>query len=132
MTQNAGPVPHHPIVAEVEAAVRSLDLDRRSAELDREPAFPRAEFRELGRLGLLGLRTPERSGGRGLGLPAVGIALYHLAYRAGTTFAKLSLQPEFAGILGEHGDPGLVERYFRPLVRGELLVGNHVTEPEVG
>ncbi|MCI4358316.1 MAG: acyl-CoA dehydrogenase [Thermoplasmata archaeon] len=132
MNPSEAPIPHDPIVAEVEAAVRTLNLAKRSAELDRDPAFPRSEFQQLGRLGLLGLRTPQRLGGRGLALPTVGIALHHLAYRAGTTFAKLSLQPEFAGILGEHGEPALVDQYFRPLVRGEMLVGNQVTEPEAG
>ena len=59
-------------------------------------------------------------------------ALYHLAYHGGTTFAKLSLQPEFASVLGEHGSPSLIDRYYRPLVRGECLVANQVTEPSAG
>jgi alkylation response protein AidB-like acyl-CoA dehydrogenase len=128
----ASPVPDHPIRSEVEEAVRRLDLARRSAEIDRAPRFPREEFRELGRRGLLGLRTPTAYGGRGLSMTAAAIGLYHLAYGAGTTFAKLSLQPDYCGILAEHGSPALVERYFRPLVRGETLVGYHVTEPHAG
>ncbi len=121
-----------PIVAEVDAAVDRLELGRRSAELDRAPVFPWKEWRALGDAGLLGLRTPVRLGGRGLALAATALALHRFGYRAGTTFAKLSLQPEFSSVLGEHGAPELIDRYFRPMLRGETLVANHVTEPSAG
>jgi cyclohexanecarboxyl-CoA dehydrogenase len=126
------PLPEDPIVTEVRAAVESLELGRRYRELDRAPAFPRAEFRALGDAHLLGLRTPVELGGRGLPLPRAGVALFHLAYGSGTTFAKLSLQPEFSSVLAEHGSTELIDRWFRPLVRGECLVGNHLTEPGAG
>ncbi len=132
MTARLPPVPDDPIVPEVRAVVDRLDLAERSRALDRHPEFPRAEFRALGEAGLLGLRTPVATGGRGLPLPTVGIALFHLAYGGGTTFAKLSLQPEFSSVLAERGSPDLVDRWFRPLVRGEQLVGNHLTEPNAG
>jgi len=126
------PLPYEPLAPEIKAAVLRLRLAERSAALDRDPAFPREEFRELGRSGLLGLRTPSRFGGRGLTLPRAGAALFHLAYLSGTAFAKLSLQPEFSSVLAEHSSDELVERWYRPLVRGELLVGNQVTEPDAG
>ena len=119
-------------MAEVRGAVERLGLAERYRALDRHPQFPRVEFRGLGSSRLLGLRTPVRLGGRGLPLPTVGAALFHLAYGAGTTFAKLSLQPEFSSVLADHGDAALVERWFRPMVRGECLVGNHLTEPGAG
>ncbi len=126
------PSPLPPIVPEVEAAVRELHLADRAAEIDRSPRFPREEFRELGRRGLLGLRIPPALGGRGLPMVDVGAALYRWAYLSGTTFAKLSLQPEFSSVLAEGGEAGLIDRYFRPLVRGEVLIGNQVTEPGAG
>ncbi len=121
-----------PIVAEVRAAAGELRLAQRSRELDQNPAFPRGLFRELGTRRLLGLHTTSGWGGRGLDLPRVGAALFHLAYASGTTFAKLSLQPEFSSVLAAHGSERLSERYYRPLVRGEILVGNQVTEPGAG
>ena len=51
MSSAPAPVAEHPIVAEIERAADRLRLGERSAELDRDPAFPRTEFRELGRLG---------------------------------------------------------------------------------
>ena len=125
-------LPSDPIAEEVRSAVDRLDLARRYRELDRTPEFPRREFRALGDAGLLGLRTPARFGGRGLSLPRTGVALFHLAYRSGTTFAKLSLQPEFCSVLADHGSPDLVATWFEPMLRGERLVGNQITEPGAG
>ena len=126
------PLPQDPLVPEIEDAARQLRLAARYRALDLEPAFPWEEFRGLGKARLLGLRTPRKLGGRGLPLPRVGIGLFHLAYLGGTTFAKLSLQPEFSSVLADHGSEELVDRYFRKMVRGESLVGNHITEPGAG
>ncbi len=125
-------VPEDPIAEEVARFVEQNRLDRRYRELDRTGEFPRTEFRALGAAGLLGLRTRTDLGGRGLPLPRVGIALFHLARRSGTAFAKLSLQPEFSSVLADQGSHELVETWFRPLVRGERLVGNQITEPTAG
>jgi cyclohexanecarboxyl-CoA dehydrogenase len=126
------PLPDDPIAGEITTVAGRLELARRYRELDRAPAFPREEYRALGSAGLLGLRTPSDLGGRGLPLPRAGVGLFHLARIAGTTFAKLSLQPEFSSVLAEHGSPELIEEWYRPLVRGERLVGNQITEPAAG
>lgn len=86
----------------------------------------------MGAARLLGLPVPEALGGRGLPLTHVGRMLHRLAYLSGTTFAKLSLQPEFCSVLADHGSPDLVQKYYRPLLTGEALVGNQVTEPTAG
>lgn len=124
--------PDDPLVAEILEAVHRLHLDERYRDLDRNPRFPREEFRAMGESGLLGLRTAREFGGRGLPLPRVGVALFHLARASGTAFAKLSLQPEFSSVLVEHGSRELIDAWFRPMVRGERLVGNHLTEPGAG
>jgi cyclohexanecarboxyl-CoA dehydrogenase len=132
MTVALPPLPSEPLADEIAEVARRLRLAERYRELDRAPEFPRAEFRALGEARLLGLHVAPTLGGRGLPLPRVAAALFHLAYRAGTTFAKLSLQPEFSSIIAEHGSPELVDRYFRPMVRGEVLVANQLTEPGAG
>ncbi|MCI4321510.1 MAG: acyl-CoA dehydrogenase family protein [Thermoplasmata archaeon] len=125
-------MPRRPIVDEVEAAVAELHLAEQAVELDRSPRFPREEFRALGERHLLGLRTPVALGGRGLPLLDAAVGLHTLAYRSGTTFAKLSLQPEFCQLLAEFGSAEQRERSFRPLTEGRRLVGNHITEPSAG
>lgn len=86
----------------------------------------------MGAADWLGLSTPSASGGRGLSLPRAGALLYRLAYRSGTVFAKLALQPEFSSVLREHGSPELQETWYRPLCRGLRLVSNQITEPTAG
>ncbi len=125
-------LPDDPVVAEIREVADRLGLARRYRELDRAPSFPWEEFRAMGAAGLIGLHTPRALGGRGLSVARTGIALFHLAYLGGSAFAKLSLQPEFSSVLAEHGSPELVEEWFRPLVRGERLVGNQITEPGAG
>jgi cyclohexanecarboxyl-CoA dehydrogenase len=126
------PSPDDPLVKEVTEFVARHDLASRYRELDRDPSFPRAEYRAMGQAGLLGLRTNASLGGRGLSLPRVALALFYLAYRSGTAFAKLSLQPEFSSVLADHGSPEIVAEWFRPMLRGDRLVGNQVTEPGAG
>ncbi len=126
------PLPQDPVAEEASAVARRLRLADRYRELDRRPEFPFAEFRALGEARLLGLTVAERRGGRALPLPRAAVILHRLAYLSGTTFAKLALQPEFCSVLGEQALPELFERWYRPLLRGELLVGNQVTEPTAG
>ncbi|MGB6500223.1 MAG: acyl-CoA dehydrogenase family protein [Thermoplasmata archaeon] len=126
------PLPDDPIVAEIREFDRQHHLASRSRELDRRPEFPRAEFRALGQARLLGLTVPPQRGGRGLSLPRAATALFYLAYLGGTVFAKLSLQPEFCSVLAEHASSEMVDRWFVPLMRGERLVGNQITEPTAG
>jgi cyclohexanecarboxyl-CoA dehydrogenase len=126
------PHPDDPLVREVNEFASRHRLMDRCRELDRAPAFPLEEYRAMGKAGLLGLRTPQHLGGRGLPLPRVAALLFHLAYRSGTAFGKLSLQPEFSSVLADHGSPELVDEWFRPMVRGERLIGNQVTEPGAG
>ena len=126
------PLPEDPLVGEVLEFVEHSHLARRYRELDARPEFPRSEFRAMGGAGLLGLRTSRDLGGRGLSLPRTGVLLFHLARAAGTTFAKLALQPEFCSVLADQGSPDLVDAWFRPLLRGDRLVGNQITEPTAG
>jgi alkylation response protein AidB-like acyl-CoA dehydrogenase len=125
-------LPADPLADELEAFVERHDLSARSRLLDREPAFPRPEFESMGSAGWLGLTVPPRFGGRGLSVRRAGALLHRLAFRSGTTFAKLSLQPEFASVLGDVGSKELVDNWYRPLAAGRRLVGNQITEPGAG
>jgi len=126
------PLPEDPLVPALGRFCVQERLAERAAALDRAPEFPWEVYRAMGSAGFLGLTVPEERGGRGLPVRRAAILLFHLAYQSGTTFAKLSLQPEFASVLGEQGSPELVDQYYRPMLRGERLVGNQVTEPAAG
>jgi cyclohexanecarboxyl-CoA dehydrogenase len=125
-------LPADPLAEELDAFVERHHLADRGRRLDREPAFPRPEFETMGAEGWLGLTTPSTWGGRGLSIARAGTLLYRLAFRSGTIFAKLSLQPEFASVLREVGSVPLIDTWFRPLVAGRRLVGNQITESGAG
>lgn len=126
------PLPDDPLVPEIRAFADRHRLGERSGALDRGREFPRAEFRAMGEAGLLGLTVRPALGGRGLPAARAAVLLFHLAYLGGTAFAKLSLQPEFSSVLSDHGAPDVVDEWFRPMVRGERVVGNQITEATAG
>ncbi|MEM0129763.1 MAG: acyl-CoA dehydrogenase family protein [Thermoplasmata archaeon] len=132
MTAEIPPLPDDPLGDDLDGLVERLRLRDRATALDRNPSFPWPEFRAMGEGRWLGLDRPTSEGGRGLPPVRAARLLYRLAYRAGTAFAKLSLQPGFSSVLGEHGSPSLREAYYRPLMEGAVLVGNHLTEPDAG
>jgi alkylation response protein AidB-like acyl-CoA dehydrogenase len=132
VTELARVLPDDPVRSEVQQFAERHRLAERSRALDAHPEFPWAEFRAMGAAGLLGLTLPPEQGGRGLSLRRAAIALQEFGYRAGTAFAKLSLQPEFSSVIVTHGTDEMRERYARPLSRGEMLVGNQITEPQAG
>lgn len=132
MTTEVPALPSDPLAEELRGFAAAQGLPERYRALDRAPAFPWREFRAMGEDRWLGLHYAERLGGRGLPLPRAGRLLYHLGYWGGTTFAKLSLQPEFCSVLAERGSPEMIRSYFLPLLRGQVLIGNHVTEPTAG
>ncbi len=126
------PLPNDPLSGPIERLARERDWAHVYGRLDRAPEFPWDEFRALGEAHLLGLSVPRRQGGPGLPLPRTAAALFHLAYRGGSVFAKLALQPEFCSVLGDHGSPEQRRSWFAPQLRGHRLVGNQITEPSAG
>lgn len=132
MTDLASVLPEDPLREDVERFVAGHRLAERARALDAQPEFPWREFRAMGADGWLGLTLPTDRGGRGLALRRAGLVLQEFGYRAGTAFAKLSLQPEFSSVIGAQGSATLRTRYTEPLARGELLVGNQITEPDAG
>jgi len=51
-----------------------------SSKIDREGYFPNEKFREMGRLGLLGLTVPEDLGGAGMNYLTEGAVLEEISY----------------------------------------------------
>lgn len=116
---------------EVRKFASENDLMGRSGELDREPAFPWKEFSALGKKGWLGPRVGASFGGSGWSFTKEAALIEELARNGGSVFAKLALQPDFSSAL-RHGSTHMVDRWYRPLFKGETLVGNQVTEPQAG
>lgn len=104
--------------------LRAMDRD--------EIRFPRELYQSYARHGLLGLRFPKRYGGQGLswvGDAAVQAEIGWLGVAAGCAFVMPSIVGE---AIAEFGTPGQAEEYLAPMLRGELVSAEALTEPRGG
>ncbi|NMG43759.1 acyl-CoA dehydrogenase [Aromatoleum toluvorans] len=104
-----------------------------AAALDEAHAFPRALFRELGELGFFGMRYPESVGGTGLALTEFCLALTEVARGSMSLAGAVAMQSlmgtKFLQLLG---NADIVERLFKPALRGDRIGAICMTEPNAG
>jgi len=104
-----------------------------AAEWDRTRHFPRDVIAELGKLGFLGMCTPEAWDGMGVDGVTYLLALEEIAAADAAISVSMSIQNAIpTTMLVKHGTPAQKERWLKPLARGELLVGFALSEPEAG
>ncbi len=108
------------------------ELAPRSAHWDKSDEFPWGAWRQMGELGLLGLRAPVELGGGGADLVTTGIAVEEIA--RGDFGATYGIQlAAFAGeIIGGNGVEEIRQRWIPPTTRGETIVALALTEPSTG
>lgn len=112
----------------VMAVPRQLILDM---DADRVQ-YPRDFVREAGRRNLLGLRFPSEYGGRGLQWQDEIIAIEEVGV-LGTSLACAYVMPSIVGeALNVFGTPEQKERWLKPLVTGEKVAAEALTEPRGG
>jgi butyryl-CoA dehydrogenase len=104
-----------------------------AAALDEAHAFPSELFAELGRLGFFGIRYPEDVGGSGLDLVSFCLALEEIA-RGSMSLAGCAAMQSLMGTKFLHmlGNEDVVERLFKPALRGEKIGAICMTEPNAG
>jgi butyryl-CoA dehydrogenase len=104
-----------------------------AAALDEARAFPRVLFGELAELGLFGMRYPEAVGGTGVGLLEFCLALAEVA-RGSMSLAGAAAMQSLMGtkFLQMLGNADIVERLFKPALRGEKIGAICMTEPDAG
>ncbi len=104
-----------------------------AAALDAAHAFPRELFAELGRLGFFGIRYPEDVGGSGLDLVTFCLALEEVA-RGSLSLAGCAAMQSLMGTKFLHmlGNADVLERLFKPALRGERIGAICMTEPNAG
>jgi acyl-CoA dehydrogenase len=102
-------------------------------QLDRdEIQYPREYVRALGEANLLGLRFPMEWGGRGLPWTAEVIAEEEIGV-LGTTLGCAYVMPSIVGeALNVFGTEDQKKRYLRPLLNGEIVSAEALTEPRGG
>jgi len=121
----------------IQEEVRAFARDRVSSDfilaMDREEIdYPREYVRELGRENLLGLRFDSAWGGRGLPWTAEVQAEEEIGL-LGTALGCAFVMPSIVGeALSCFGTQAQKEKYLRPMLKGELISAEALTEPRGG
>lgn len=104
-----------------------------AARLDEQPRFPREALRGLAGLGLLGVTTPERYGGSGLGALAMVTALEEIAAADASVATIMAVTNGFpqSSLLG-YGTEEQRQRWLPPLAKGEWIGAFCLSEPHAG
>src|SRR3989454_12044417 len=104
-----------------------------AAEWDRTSHFPRDVIDELGKLGFLGICTPEEYDGMGLDTLTYLLALEEIAAADSSIAVSMGIHNAIpTTMLVKHGTPAQKERWLKPMARGELLAGFALSEAEAG
>ena len=104
-----------------------------AAEWDRTKHFARDVIDELGRLGFLGMTTPEEYDGMGLDTLTYLMALEEIAAADASIAVSMSIHNAIpTTMLVKHGSPAQKSRWLKPMARGEILAGFALSEAEAG
>jgi butyryl-CoA dehydrogenase len=127
------PRPEQRQVREAFARFADERIAPQAAALDEAHVFPRELFAELGRLGFFGIRYPEDVGGSGLDLVTFCLALEEVA-RGSMSLAGCAAMQSLMGTKFLHmlGNAEVLERLFKPALRGEKIGAICMTEPNAG
>lgn len=130
---NFEPSPEQRQVRDTFARFCDQRIAPRAAALDEAHAFPRELFGELAAMGLFGMRYPEEVGGSGMQLSEFCVALEEIA-RGSMSLAGCAAMQSLMGTKFLHmlGNPDIVERLFKPALRGEKIGAICMTEPDAG
>jgi alkylation response protein AidB-like acyl-CoA dehydrogenase len=104
-----------------------------AAEWDRTGHFPRAVIDELGKLGFLGMCTPEAYDGMGLDTVTYLMVLEEISAADAALAVSVGIHNAIpTTMLVKHGTPAQKERFLKPMARGEILAGFALSEAEAG
>jgi len=108
-------------------------IEPHAAAWDRSAEFPRAVLDELGKLGFLGMVTPEEHDGQELDHVTYLMALEELAAADASVAISVAIHNAIpTTMLVRHGTAAQQSRWLKPMARGELLAGFALSEPEAG
>ena len=104
-----------------------------AAEWDRTKYFPRDVIDEMGKLGFLGMITPEEYDGMGLDTLTYLLALEEISAADASVAVSVGIHNAIpTTMLIKHGTAEQRERWLKPMARGELLAGFALSEAEAG
>lgn len=93
-------------------------------------AYPREILKKLGEIGVLGLCLDDKYGGSGEDWINMGIALEEIAKESNTVALLTALASDMtAHMIAPLCTPEQVEKFVKPAVKGDILLGHWTTEP---
>jgi butyryl-CoA dehydrogenase len=130
---NFEPTPEQRQVRDTFARFCDERIAPQAAALDEAHAFPRELFGQLAGMGLFGMRYPEDVGGSGMQLTEFCLALEEIA-RGSMSLAACAAMQSLMGTKFLHllGNADILERLFKPALRGEKIGAICMTEPDSG
>ena len=94
--------------------------------------FPHDALRLLADQGLLGLRVPEKLGGQGADLLALGLAVESVAYADINVAYLIFTGNMVAGTLASFADKSVADEWVPRIISGHAIGGTALTEPGSG
>ena len=130
---NFEPTPEQQQVRDTFARFCDQRIAPQAAAMDEAHAFPRELFGQLAGMGLFGMRYPEDVGGSGMQLTEFCLALEEIA-RGSMSLAGCAAMQSLMGTKFLHmlGNADILERLFKPALRGEKIGAICMTEPNAG
>ena len=119
------------LVRTLRAFVRK-ELAPRSQRWDKTAEFPWDAWRQMGELGLFGLRVPAEYGGQEADLVTTGLAIEEIGRGDFSCTYGIQLACLAGAILGRNGSDEIKKRWLPPVVSGEVVMAIALTEPSVG
>lgn len=128
------------ILNEAQAQIRDMARDfvqsrlkPGAAERDKTHSFPRAELKEMGELGFLGMLVPQDYGGSDLGMVAYAAALEEIAAGDGACSTIISVHSSVGCMpILKFGTQEQKEKFLPAMASGEWIGGFALTEPQAG
>lgn len=110
------------------------ELRPRSAEFDKKGRIDKDLYKEMGRLGILGLRYDDAYGGLGLDWSYSAVMHEELgrADNLGVTTGILVHTDMATPSLAKFGSEALKQKYLKPAIAGDMVSAIAVTEPDAG
>jgi alkylation response protein AidB-like acyl-CoA dehydrogenase len=103
-----------------------------AAEWDEHSVFPKDALASAGELGFMGMYTPERAGGLGMGRLDASLIVEELARGCTTTAAFLTIHNMATSMIGKYCSEAVIEQWCPDLVSGSKLASYCLTEPGAG
>lgn len=105
----------------------------RAIEIDKEAKFPEDIFKEMGKLGFMGIPFSEKYGGSGGDTISYALAVEEIARVCGSTALSYAANVSLgASPLYYFGTEEQKEKYLKPIVSGKTLGAFGLTEPNAG